>query len=100
MKNKMYVVVREDLDPGLRTAQACHAATLYGRDFGASEEQNLIVLGVPDKEQLAQLLFELERRHIPKVWFKEPDVDNELTALACPVEATPLVRNLPLLFQG
>lgn len=98
--SKMYVVVREDLEPGLRLAQACHSATLYGMAFGANPEQNLIVLGVRNKEELSELLLKLELRGVPKVWFKEPDLGGELTSLACTQEATSLVRELPLAFRS
>lgn len=100
MKKKLYVITRADLEPGLLTAQACHAAVAFCLDKEElakdwREENNLIVLSSPTKETLAELLYKLECRGVPTVHFTEPDLNGELTAIACREEATPLVRHLP-----
>ncbi len=97
---KLYIIVREDLDQGLLTAQACHAAAKFclehrelALDWG--DDCNLIVLSVPSKEKLAELLYKLELRGVKTSWFREPDVGGELTAIACREGARPLVSCLP-----
>lgn len=71
--NKLYVVVRNDLEPGLQMAQAIHAAIdwiqwcapdfkewYFGKNWqhpsSPRGEQNIIVLQVPSEVELLQLV--------------------------------------------
>lgn len=100
----IYVVVREDLSSGLKCAQACHAVAGlvdYWRDVlptdirQAVEGGRMIVLEVP-KEQITRCSYP----KIPTYAFHEPDLNNELTAIAYAVNEfqTEAFKNLCLAF--
>jgi peptidyl-tRNA hydrolase len=87
--NKLYVIGRADLDPGLLCAQLGHAAIAFALRHPALEgswEGNLIMLQVPDRDALEALQSALEHEGV--VGFREPDrhasgfLGDELTALA------------------
>jgi hypothetical protein len=42
----------------------------------------LIILGVDDKQELEKLTYRLDMKSIDWVGFNEPDINNELTAIA------------------
>ncbi len=93
----LYVVVREDLPPGLQCAQACHAAFEYGRHGREAVDDNLIVLSTSlDKLLTLEHLAPLNDWSF--VAFHEPDLGGELTAMALPGtrEVLLLLRCLPL----
>ncbi len=93
---RLYVVVRGDLPAGLQMAQACHAARAYP---GRPEDENLIVLTVPDQRALWWLLVKAGMPETPCTVapFAEPDLDYQLTALALSGPgAKKLVHTLPL----
>jgi hypothetical protein len=95
---RLYVVVRDDLAPGLQMAQACHAVrefTLRRPDVDVGE--NLVVLGATPAE-LARLLRATDG--LPSVAFYEPDLGDELTAAAFSGDARPLLSCLPLALRG
>lgn len=89
-KRKMYVVVRGDLPPGLRAAQAghavaevClyHASTAYG--WNSDPDGNyLIILEVADEKELLNAYAFIRCHGIQQQAFREPDLDNEMTAFA------------------
>jgi hypothetical protein len=81
---KLFVVVRKDLTPSQRAVQAGHALAeylLHGPNFRWKNEI-LIYLGVKDLKQLENVRRKLEFEGIRYSQFKEPDMNNELTALA------------------
>lgn len=86
--HKLYVVVREDLPPGLRAAQAGHAiaeVAMKHPDLAWHWHRSgnyLIVLGVPDEETLVSWWLYLDIWETPRVGFREPDLDNSFTAFA------------------
>jgi len=77
---KLYVVVRGDLNPGLRAAQACHALRQFAADHPEADlewfenSNTIVLLEVPDIEALADLAFALDRRDIKHAQFIEPDL--------------------------
>jgi hypothetical protein len=89
-KRKMYVVVRGDLPPGLRAAQAGHAIAEVAmrnpqpaEDWLCADDGNyLIILDVENERHLLYWLGIIERESIPCAAFKEPDLGNEWTAFA------------------
>lgn len=93
---KLYVLARMDLDVGLRTAQVGHALIGWVLQHGPPPD-NLVVLQVPDEDTL--------RRHWAAVQilghryeaFMEPDLDDQLTAIAMGPEAHKWLSSLPLL---
>jgi hypothetical protein len=82
--NKLYVLVREDLSPAQQAVQAGHAVAEYLLRGPEHKWDNgtLIYLGVPNEERLQLWKDKLEARDVPFVVFREPDIDNEITALS------------------
>lgn len=84
---RLYVIVREDLPPGLRAAQAGHAiAEFCLKNPVVASEWNengnvLIILGVLNEWELLRVSFPISEL-MPMVEFCEPDLDDALTAVA------------------
>jgi len=103
---KLYIVVRGDLETGLRAAQACHALREFVAEHPAADQQwfatsnTIVLLEVEDIDQLSDLAFDLERHGIRIAKFIEPDLGYELTAIAVAGEGRNLCRRLPLAFEG
>ena len=81
--------------------QACHAASCAARAFQAppEDEPSLVLLTVSDQSSLLRLADTLKDRGVGRIVFREPDRDNEATALATvPLAADKrrLFRHLPL----
>ena len=99
------VVVRDDLNPGLQAAQAVHAM----REFTAKHPEtdldwfqtskNLALLQVPNEEELENVLDVLSRHGVEHVEWREPDRNNELTAVAVAPEGNRYLSTLPLLLR-
>jgi len=62
------------------------------------ESNNLVLLQVPNEAAL--LALKEKANGIPAALFREPDVNDEATALALGPEARGLVSNLPLLLKA
>lgn len=101
---KLYIVTRRDLPPGLQAAQVAHAAFLFAYEHHPihqqwlTESNFLIILSVEDEKALAALGRQAEEANLPVSWFREPDIGDELTAVAiAPSPATvELCAELPL----
>lgn len=80
----MYVFVRKDLSHPQQVVQACHAAIESSRHFISldSEHPSVIVCGVRDESNLWKIHRRLERLGVQFRDFYEPDIDNQLTAIA------------------
>jgi len=82
--DRLYIITRMDLKPGLRTAQACHAAIESCRRLswkGYPEESYVIVLGARDEKDLDYIASRAEEK-VNIACFTEPDLGHELTAVA------------------
>ena len=85
---KLYIVTRRDLQPGLQAAQVAHAAFLFAYEHRALSQQwlkesnFLIILSMESEGALRALGREAELRNLPVSWFTEPDIDDQLTAIA------------------
>jgi hypothetical protein len=84
---RLYVVVRQDLDAGLLAAQACHVTRRFTRehpDVEVTEDENLLVLAAKNEPGLVDLLTTLQRRDTAASvsTFHEPDLQGSLTAIA------------------
>lgn len=107
MARKLFIVVRQDLPPGRSYAQVAHAITEYAVlfqacFFGWYEASNTIaVLQVPTMVELAKLCDRAEFEGCRKAEFHEPDLNNELTAVAFePSEKSRLfLKHLELLHE-
>ncbi len=99
---KLYVIVRSDLAPGAQIAQTAHAvaefAIAHPVEFAAwaSEQRNIVCLGIPGEGALADLFSLAQAKHVRSARFREPDFDDELTAIALGDGADKLVSSLPL----
>lgn len=83
-QKKLYVLVRKDLPQSYRAVQAGHAVAEYllrGPDTSWSNG-TLIYLGVKGLFQLEKWVYRLEAAKVSFVTFREPDIGDELTALA------------------
>ena len=97
---KLYVLIRSDLTPSYRAVQGGHALAefILRHPTQAKEWDNhtLIYLQVDDEESLKLWADKLKYRDIPYEIFREPDIENEVTALACYCDGR-LFSNLKLL---
>lgn len=103
----MVVVSRQDLTPGQQAVQSTHAALDFGLEFSevASEwhkvSNYLIQLAVKDEQELKALIRKIEAEELRYVAFREPDLNNVITAVAIePCDASQrLVSNIPLMLK-
>ena len=101
---KLYIVTRRDLAPGMQVAQSVHAAFEFARIHPIVTEHwmeisnNICVLAVKDEMELAGLYIAAKFLHLDCIDFREPDLDDEMTAIAIePNELSQrLVRDLDL----
>lgn len=80
----MYVLVRRDLSRPQQTVQACHAAIEAARTFlqPFHEHPFLVICGIRDGPDLCRQLLRLQEAGIRCRAFHEPDIGNQLTAIA------------------
>ena len=86
---KLYVIVRKDLTPSQSAVQAGHALAAYllhGSFLRRWQNETLIYLGVKGLKQLENLKHKFKYDGIKYVEFKEPDLDNETTAIATDID--------------
>ena len=93
-KLKLYVLVRRDLPKSYRMVQGMHAAALYaakthpyGSDYNdkawRADTGTIVALLVNDEEHLTHIQKYMSTTiGIPVASWWEPDLDNELTAVA------------------
>jgi peptidyl-tRNA hydrolase len=106
MARKLFIVVRQDLPPGRSYAQVAHAITEYAMLYQACFEawyeasNTIAVLQVPTMVELAQLCDRAEFEGCRKAEFHEPDLQNELTAVAFePSDKSRFLKKLELLSE-
>lgn len=101
---KLYIVTRRDIAPGLQVAQSVHAAFEFAMvhpivtEHWIKNSNNICVLSVEDELELMALYFNAKMLNLDAIAFREPDLDNEFTAIAiepCP-ESKRLVSRLEL----
>ena len=103
---KLYVIVRNDLTPGLQIAQACHALREFVADHPALDrawhegQRNIVVLQVPGLRELERLAAVAVDQRIPLSRFTEPDLQDQLTAVALARDGEALVSSLPLALRA
>ncbi len=99
---KIYIVVRPDMPPGLQAAQACHAMREFVDRHPAidrkwfRESNNIVILNARSFDQLGQLVLQACAAEVAHAPFYEADLDDELTAVAIGPAGTKLVSQLPL----
>lgn len=95
---RLYIVVRNDISPGLQIAQACHAAREFTLQCEEDVGENLVVLHA-SKDDLERLVAEASGR-CTVVPFQEPDLGGELTAAAFGIGARKLLSCYPLALRA
>lgn len=101
----MVVVTRRDLPISYQAVQAAHAAIDFQHEYPEvakdwhQTSNYLIFLTVANEDELKQLILKAAERGIKITPFREPDIDNQLTAVAFqPCEATrKMTSSLPLM---
>lgn len=86
----MYVIVRQDLSPSQQAVQACHACLESGKHFPwAGNHPHLVLVSVPDEPSLERWLKGARQHGVGTptslfkiIEFREPDMNNSLTAIA------------------
>ena len=103
--SKLRIVSRRDLPIGTQALQSGHAAIDFQHDYPeiAKEWQTksnyLVFLTVADEEELIKLITKAILSGIKHTVFREPDLNNQITAVAFePTEASrKLTSSCPLL---
>lgn len=86
--DKLYIITRRDLDPGYQGVQGQHAAIEFIMQYPEisnhwHQVSNYLGFLSVDNEQKLICLFEKAKAlGIACSMFKEPDIDNEVTAIA------------------
>ena len=85
--------MRSDLTPGQAIAQACHAAA--ESSSGTTVGTFLVVLAVESEERLLKYHKKLTKAGFNHVLFREPDMDNQATAIGVyPIESRDGIRKI------
>lgn len=80
---KMYVLVRKDLTKAQQAVQGGHALAQFLLNHSSHwENGTLIYLGVKGERQLMNWIRKLDRKQVDVAVWREPDKDNEITAIA------------------
>lgn len=95
---RLYVLIRKDLSLGYQAVQGGHAVAEYMLKNDSWKNQYLIYLNVKDERDLESWKQKLESKGHKPIPFHEPDINNEMTAIAvhAPKE---LFKNLKLVFS-
>lgn len=99
---KLYIIVRADLDAGLLVAQACHAVAAFAVAHPERHAawhtggKNIVVLAAADGAELDRLYAAAADASIARAVFYETDLGFATTAIALSDEAKKLVAKLPL----
>lgn len=86
-QNKMYVLVRKDLDAIYRMVQGSHALAQYAIEHPIEMNlwgnRTIVFLGVRNEDALQLIEYKLRMKNKIYSTFREPDLHNQLTAIAC-----------------
>ena len=86
--DKLYVITRRDLSPGRQAAQSCHALRAFVQDWPEIDQEwyetsnYLVLLSVKDEKELRDLFHRAREIGLRGSWFLEPDLNNQITAIA------------------
>lgn len=103
-QSKLYVVVRNDLQPSYQAVQAAHAGIQFQHEYPVisrewhEKSKYLVHLSARDINHLETLIQKAQLKDINVSIFREPDIDNEITAVAFEPSdlSKKLLSNLPL----
>jgi len=82
MSKKLYVLVRKDLPISYIAVQAGHAVAEWLLHDQCWNNETLIYLGVENEKELSHWIDKLNFKGIKYMEFREPDIKNQLTAIA------------------
>lgn len=86
--DKLYVITRQDLDPGYQAVQSIHAAIQFKFEHPEVsknwfENSNYLgLLSVANEEELLLLIEQAAQKDIKCSVFREPDINDQITAIA------------------
>jgi hypothetical protein len=87
IQKKMYILVRNDLAEKYCIVQGSHALAQYAIDhknlFLEWNNRTIVFLGVRNLKELRKWLYLLEETRKDFSTFDEPDLDDQLTSIAC-----------------
>jgi hypothetical protein len=78
----LYALTRADLSQAQQAVQAAHAAVTYAAAHPAAAALPLVILAARDEPGLSWFMAECEREGIIMSAFTEPDLGDQLTAVA------------------
>ena len=102
---KLYIITRQDLLPGLQAAQITHAAVDFIFKYPEQAQQwrnnsnYVVALSVANEAELTKLAINLVKTDIDYCLFKEPDLNEELTAIAV-LPKVSMFGHLPLALRS
>ena len=82
MSKKLYVLIRKDLPTSYIAVQAGHAVAEWLLHDQRWQNETLIYLGVENEQELLHWKDKLDFKGMNYIEFKEPDIKNQLTAIA------------------
>jgi peptidyl-tRNA hydrolase len=105
---RLYVVVRQDIAPGLQIAQSCHSCLHFQLEYPhltsawMRTSDYICILGTDNEASLQKLIDKAKSLDIRHYVFIEPDLGNQATAVCFePNEASKkLCSNLKLALKG
>lgn len=86
--DKLFVIVRSDLPPGSQAVQGMHAMRQFIADYPETEKEwfevsnHIAFLRVDDEIALLKMADRLSRRGMKVSMFREPDLEDSLTAIS------------------
>ena len=98
INQKLVIITRRDLHPGYQAVQSAHAGIDFQHEYPEiakkwnTQSNYLIILSVENEEQLFLCLEKFKHYNLKTTSFREPDIDNQLTAIA--VEPGPRTKKL------
>lgn len=103
-EGKIYIIVRDDLKPGIQAAQAVHSIVEFQNIWPEIAKEwykhsNFIaILSVKNEEELINLINKLQKKGLCYSYFREPDLENSITSICIEpsLEAKKLLSSLPL----
>jgi len=82
----MYVIVRNDIPKSYQAVQGGHAAAQFMLKHNEVAKlwnnHRLIYVNVKDERALRKMIYKLRRHNLDYASFNEPDINNEMTAIA------------------
>lgn len=98
--DRLYLITRRDLPPGPQAVQSCHAMAAFAIEHREAFEawfqgsNTLALVSVENERELESLLDTANSKGISASDVREPDLEDQLTALAFGPEGRKICRGL------